>query len=179
MNHAGRDQFPNKSMICSPGLMIGADDAGNPVRLVQLEAGEAMELGQRFAELEPWRSYNSAATSLSEFLAAQEDGAPRYGIHCNEKLAGAMCCRTNWLRGPHLQFIGILPETQKQGIGACILDWLESTAAASGGRHVWIMVAERNHDARRFYERHGYQVTAAIPDVVQDGMTELMLRKRL
>ncbi len=129
--------------------------------------------------MEAWRSYNRTAASSAEFLSAQEAGAQRYIIRCDKHLAGAMCWRPNWLRGPYLQFLAVLPEAQNQGIGACVLRWLEGEAAAAGGRHVWIMVADGSSGASRFYECHGYETTAAVPDVVKDGMTELLLRKRV
>jgi ribosomal protein S18 acetylase RimI-like enzyme len=179
MNQGGRCHFSGNSGIGPDGLEIGVDGSGRVVRLESLDDRDAIELGGTFAKLEPWRSYGSTAAGMAEFLSTREAGAQRFGICCDKRLAGAMCLRPNWLRGPYLQFLALLPEAQKQGIGACVLHWLEAEAAAAGGRHVWIMVADSNSGALRFYEHHGYEVSAAVPDVVKDGMTELLLRKRV
>jgi ribosomal protein S18 acetylase RimI-like enzyme len=179
MKQGGRGHFSGNPGIGPDRLEIGVDRSGGVVRLESLDDGDAIELGGAFAKLEPWRSYDSTAAGMAAFLSAQEDGAQRFGIRCDKRLAGAMCWRPNWLRGPYLQFLALLPEAQKQGIGACVLHWLEAEAAVTGGRHVWIMVADSNSGALRFYERHGYEATAAVPDVVKDGQTELLLRKRI
>jgi ribosomal protein S18 acetylase RimI-like enzyme len=57
---------------------------------------------------------------------------------------------------------------------------LEKTARQRvANRYVWIMVSDFNLPARAFYRRQGYEEVAPIPDVVKDGMGEVLIRKRL
>lgn len=85
--------------------------------------------------------------------------------------------RLNWLRGPHVQFFGILPAFQRSGIGAILLAWIE--AQAQGERNLWLTVSDFNLEARAFYERHGFALVAPLPGLVRDDRTELLMRKRL
>ena len=85
--------------------------------------------------------------------------------------------RLNWLRGPHVQFLGILPAFQGGGIGALLLAWIEGQAL--GERNLWLTVSDFNREARAFYERHGFAVVAPLPGLVRDDRVELLMRKRL
>ncbi|MDT7687354.1 MAG: hypothetical protein QOJ70_2828 [Acidobacteriota bacterium] len=53
--------------------------------------------------------------------------------------------------------IALLPEAQRQGVGAALVGALIEEARASGKRLRHMVWAE-NTGARRFYERHGFQV---------------------
>ena len=39
-----------------------------------------------------------------------DGGAPRFAVWLGGKLAGAAGLRLNWLRGPYVQFLGVLPD---------------------------------------------------------------------
>ena len=144
-----------------------------------LRAGEAVKLAEHFAGMEPWSRYPRTPAELVSFFEQEEPLAPRYALRYGGELAGLVVVRKNWLRGPYLQFLGLLAEYQKQGLGGQVLDWLEGCAANDGQRHVWIMVSEFNAAARAFYGCHGYEEISAVPDVVRDGIREILVRKRV
>lgn len=148
-------------------------------KLAALASGEAEALGVQFAGMEPWAKYASTPAALAVFFAQNEPGAPRFALRKGGELAGLAIVRMNWLRGPYLQFLGLLPAFQNKGLGGQFLDWLEAQAGADGHRHVWIMVSDFNTPARTFYARKGYEEIGAVPDVVKDGFTEILLRKRV
>jgi ribosomal protein S18 acetylase RimI-like enzyme len=140
---------------------------------------EARRLGEAFAGIDPWATYAYPASALAAYFASQEPGAPRFLLTLGGKVAGAVGVRMGWLRGPYIQFLGLLPKFQRRGLGSMVLAWVEHEARSAGERNLWVAASEINVDAIRFYERHGFAQVATLDDLVYDGRTEILLRKRL
>ncbi len=79
--------------------------------------------------MDPWVSYPYPASGLAWYFSAVESGAPRLALMTNDQVAGVVGLRLNWLRGPYLQFLGILPAHQRHGAGGRVLGWLERASA--------------------------------------------------
>lgn len=158
---------------------IGAALTGAPLFLAPMTPAAAGTLGEAFSAIDPWVRYPFTAQALSTHLGTNEPGAPRYVLHAENETAGTMTLRLNWLSGPYLQFFGILPRFQRQGIGSVALTWLESGARAEKARNLWVAASDFNTGALRLYERHGFQRVARLDDLVKDGFTEVLMRKRL
>jgi len=159
---------------------LAAASASAPSLVAEPLPPEAAEqLGTAFAAIDPWARYPYPAAALAGYFAAQEPGAPRFALRCGGELAGCVGVRLNWLRGPYLQFLGILPDFQRRGLGALALAWVEAEARRGAERNLWVAATDFNEGALRFYERHGFMRVAPLPDLVRDGRTEILLRKRL
>ena len=155
-------------------------DKGQPdIDLEPMTEDAAKILGKAFTEIDPWRRYPYPASALEAYLCGNETGAPRYVIRVGRALAGAVGVREVWLRGPYMQFLGILPSFQRLGIGKLVLDWFEAAARQRDDRNIWVTASDFNADAIRFYERFGFGRVASLEDLVRDGKTELLLRKSL
>jgi len=152
---------------------------GGRVRLAPLTRDQAGQLGSSFAAINPWATYPYPASALEAYLALGEAGAPRFGIYFQGTLAGALGLRLAWLRGPYVQFLGILPPFQGHGLGGLLIAWLEEEARAQGERNLWVAASDFNTDALHFYERHGFVHVAALAGLVRDERTEILLRKVL
>lgn len=146
--------------------------------LTPLVAGEAEDLGLAFAAMDPWAAYGTPAERLAAFFAAAEQAAARHAIRVDGQLAGIVVMRSPWLHGPYLQFLGMLPGHQSQGLGAAVLDWIAAEAPRDT-RNLWLCVSAINTRARLFYERHGYRLAAALPGLASDHMDEILMRRRL
>ncbi len=156
--------------------------AGEPAAeliMTPLPEHEANALAAAFAAIDPWASYGYPASALAAYLGKQEPGAPRFLLTLEDELAGALGLRLGWLRGTYIQFLGIVPRFQRRGLGQTILAWIEAEARAIKERNLWVAASEINADAIRFYERHGFTQAARLEDLVYDGRTEILLRKRL
>ena len=160
-------------------IAVTSTDGGRVISLHTMSADAAATLGQAFAAIDPWARYPFSVAALTAYLATIESDAPRYAIHVDGALAGAIGTRGAWLRGPYLQFLGVLPTFQRLGLGRAMLTWFEKEARARGERNLWVATSDFNQNALRFYEHQGFEHAAVLDDLVRDGISEILLRKRL
>lgn len=157
-----------------------ASETGKAQIVLQTMTAElAASFGSAFAAIEPWSRYPFSPRALTAFLSSDEPDAARFAMFANGDPAGAMVIRKRWMRGPYLQFLGVLPEFQRHGIGRLSLAWFEASAFEDAERNIWVAASDFNTRALHFYERHGFQRVASLDGLVADGITEILLRKRL
>ncbi|PPD31258.1 MAG: GNAT family N-acetyltransferase [Hyphomicrobium sp.] len=164
------------------GLSIHLGDdlvLGRARTLAPLDPALADPLGEAFAALSPWRDYPFSAAALAGYFRGIQPDAPRLAIRVGDQVAGIAGLRRSWLRGPYLQFLGVLPAYQGHGLGSAVLDWFERDARAMEERNLWAATSDFNGDAFRFYTRAGYRETARIDGLIRDDRTEILMRKRL
>jgi len=157
---------------------LGNDRAGRQIGLGPVPRASAHELGEAFAAIDPWLSYEFSANTLSAFLSNERDGRHRFLISEGEETAGIVIVTVPWLFGPYLHFLGLLPKYQDKGIGTEVMTWFEAEAQGHF-RNLWICVSDFNKGAVRFYERFGYLHAARLDGLVVDGRNEILLRKRI
>lgn len=136
-------------------------------------------LGAPLAAIDPWAHYRYTPEALTTFLRDNDHDAPRLEILVDGTLAGAFSVRRTWLRGPYLQFLGILPPFQNKGVGHAVLSWFEAEARRLQARNIWVSASEFNVRAVAFYERFGFVRIATLDGLVAEGTNEVLLRKRL
>ena len=146
-------------------------------RLVPLDPTCCLSLAQAIVAIPPWSTMNYPAGAMAAFLASSADGAYRYLIEAGGEPAGAVSIRHPWLKGPYLELLALLPLFQNQGIGAEILGWFEGEGLRTEARNLWVCASGFNERALHFYQRHGFSQAAALPGLVADGYTEILLRK--
>ena len=152
---------------------------GSAIALEPIPKAAANTLGQALAAIDPWARYPIGSEVLTAYLGCKEGSAPRYLIRVDRTVAGAIGIRENWMRGPYLQFLGLLPQYQRDGIGRLVLAWFEGTARERGDGNLWVAASDFNTAAVRFYERHGFVRAALLDDLISDGKCEVLLRKKL
>jgi ribosomal protein S18 acetylase RimI-like enzyme len=141
-----------------------------------MDEAAAHLLGPALAAIDPWARMSYPAAALTEFLARRQDGVRKYAVSCEGALAGAVSVQDDWLKGPYLQLLGLLPGYQGRGIGSALMGWFEA-GAVPGARNLWVVVSAFNDRAAAFYRAHGYEPAATLPDLVADGYDEILLRK--
>ena len=159
-------------------LASGRDPA-NRVALGPVPPAETLRLATSFAAIDPWARYAYQPTRLAAFFSGSEPSAPRYALYADGNIAGVVGLKLDWLRGPFLQFLGILPEAQGQGLGSSVLAWIELEARRGGHGNLWVTASDFNVRALDLYRRHGYEETARLDGLVNDEHAEILLRKRL
>ncbi|MDX2309534.1 MAG: GNAT family N-acetyltransferase [Hyphomicrobium sp.] len=152
-------------------------DSGLALRALPL--GEPVRLGPILSAIPPWSTLGYSAEQLSDYLGRIEKTAPRYGLLAGNEVVGVACVRFNWLTGPYLQYLAVLPDFQRRGLGSLFLKWLDAEARASGERNVWVCASAFNTDAQAFYAKHGYEPVAELADLLKDGFGEILMRRKL
>lgn len=81
-------------------------------------------------------------------------------------------------RSAYLRLIGVRPGSSGRNIGSELLENMEQVVSAVSDS-LFLLVSDFNHDAQRFYFRHGYQQIGSIPGYVLPDVSELVLWKPL
>ena len=79
---------------------------------------------------------------------------------------------------PYLHIIAVKEDYRDRGIGKALLDFSESIASKMADK-LFLVVADYNPAAKRFYERNGYQQVGEIPNLYRPGITEYLMTKNL
>ena len=116
------------------------------------------------------RSLVEARARGDGLLVAEEGGTPR-GIAWF--LDGG-----TFALGGYLRLIALAPGEEGRGLGGALLDEVERRVHARS-RHLFLLVSGFNDGARRFYAARGYREVGAIPELVREGIDEILLWKRL
>jgi GNAT superfamily N-acetyltransferase len=155
------------------------DGCASDLSLERLAAEEADPLGAAFAAIDPWRSYPYPAADLARYFTTADPNAPCYAIRASGETVGVIGVQRNWLRGPYLRFLGVLPAHQAKGLGSAAVRWFICEATRASNRNAWVCASDLNAAALRFYEAHGFGAIAEVPDLVREGRSEILMRKVL
>ncbi|HLF97587.1 MAG TPA: GNAT family N-acetyltransferase [Methylococcaceae bacterium] len=147
---------------------------------VTLNADHAARLGPDLAGLQPWRELGYTADGLTRYLSRTDPALTRWTLlHEEDAVAGVLCLREPWLRGPFVELLCILPPWQKRGLGRAWLEWLSLGTAERGMANLWTTATESNAPARKFYARCGFEMAGTLPNLIRPGANEILLRKDL
>lgn len=84
---------------------------------------------------------------------------------------------------PYLHLLAVKTSERGRGIGTLLLRHLEDAELQAPGYpfrpKIFLLTAQENAGALRFYERHGYQSLAVIPHMFAEDDTEVLLMKDL
>ena len=139
---------------------------------------QARAVAEMLAVSEPWASLKFSATSLASYLTRDDAALRRYLISVDDKLAGVICVRHPWLRGPYIELLGLSPNHRGKGIGKQVLTWAE-TEARRESKNLWVVASSFNHQALDFYQRLGFYPIGPIQGLVTPEHDEILLRKCL
>ena len=129
------------------------------------------------ASSDPWltlgRGFDAclaACTSVLDVLEIAERGGERCGLVLVRPagVAGA----------PYIVSIAVAPGFRSCGVGAALLEHVEGTYRGRS-QHLFLCVSSFNPRARRFYERHGFEVVGTLKAFLIDGADEILMHKRL
>jgi diamine N-acetyltransferase len=158
---------------------MAPNDALPPgLTLEPMTQGHAAFLGPALAAIEPWSILNYPAAALTAFLTADDPALSRRVIRAGGETAGLIAIRHPWLQGPYLQLLALLPAFQGRGLGGVMLRWFEGQATPQN-RWLWLCYSSFNRRAGGFYARHGFDEVAGLTDLLVDGQTEVLMRKRI
>lgn len=106
-------------------------------------------------------------------VVAEQDGRPvGYAYYAPDVMTD---------RSWYLYWIAVARDLHARGIGGTILRHVEDDARRRDARVMFIETSSLPHSepTRRFYLKHGYEVTAQLRDFYSDGDDMVVFRKRL
>ena len=100
-------------------------------------------------------------------------------------LPGVSACGLAWVvlegafaRSAYLRWIAVDPAQANRGIGSALLAQVEA-AVRPHSRDLFLLAADFNTAAHRFYRRHNYRQVGIIPGYILPDVDELLFWKRL
>lgn len=81
----------------------------------------------------------------------------------------------------YLWWVAVAPDCQGQGLGSQLLAHAEEEIRRAGGRVLFIETSSQLHyePTRRFYRKHGYEISGTLRDYYADGDHMVIFRKHL
>lgn len=77
---------------------------------------------------------------------------------------------------PYLHLICVKEEYRSKGIGSVLLEQMEEIVFQTANK-VFLVVADFNPEAKRFYERNHYCQVGEVPSLYRPGITEYLMMK--
>jgi len=126
---------------------------------------------------EPWTTLGiSRALCLKN---CQDPEFVVYVAHLNNIPAGFFILDLRGMAGsPYIKSIAISPEYRNRRLGSALLTFAEDIARKTS-RHMFLCVSSFNLNARRFYERLGYEAVGELKDYLIKGESEIIIHKNL
>lgn len=135
-----------------------------------------------------WQRYGlTEAVATGDFKRALKRGdwLAVAEVEASKQQSAKQVCGFAWCqpgaafgRSGYLRLLGVQEAFGGQGIGARLLGEAELFVAAAS-HDLFLLAADFNETAKRFYERCGYHQVGALPGYVLPDVTELVYRKRL
>jgi [ribosomal protein S18]-alanine N-acetyltransferase len=137
-------------------------------------AEDAEQCAQFMAASEPWLTLGVAvATAVSVVTDARKEV---FVTRDERGVSGFVVVDMRGLVAGYIQTLCVRPDRRRQGIGSELIRFAE-TRIFRDSPNVFICVSSFNPDARRLYERLGYELVGTLREFVLPGHDELLLRK--
>ena len=135
---------------------------------------EAVECADLMVTSEPWLTLR---LSRDTALAVLTDPVKEvHAIRDANGVAGFVVIDMRALLRGYVQILCVRPDCRRRGIGSALLRWAEERIWRESP-NVFICVSSFNADARRLYERLGFELVGTLRELLVPGHDELLLRK--
>lgn len=130
-----------------------------------------------------WQRYGYVGEKARAALGAGLQRADYMLVANRGASEGGHVCGLAWVRpqgvfgrSPYLRMLAVDERQTGAGLGAALLDEMEQVVADYASE-MFLLVADFNEAAQRFYRRQGYAQVGAIPGYVLPDVTELLYWK--
>lgn len=136
--------------------------------------GEIETCARIIVSSEPWltlkRTYEDSVKMMGDSLRET------YVAIAGGEIAGFLILRMDGAFSGYIQTVGVVPDWRNKGIGTELVIFAEERIFRERP-NVFMCVSSFNPDARRLYERLGYEVIGEIRDFIVKGHSEVLMRK--
>jgi ribosomal protein S18 acetylase RimI-like enzyme len=151
----------------------------DPPRISRPAPAVARAQGAWIAAIEPWRGLGYRADALGRYLARKARTRSVWVARTAARGAplAIAVIDDGVLLGGFIALLAVRPESSGQGLGRALV---EHVAAQTFAVRRWLYVScdGNNAAALRFYRKLGFSRVGRLPDLVRQGRTEILLRKR-
>jgi diamine N-acetyltransferase len=151
----------------------------DPPRISRPAPAVARAQGAWIAAIEPWRGLGYRADTLGRYLARKARTRSVWVARTATRGAplAIAVIDDGVLLGGFIALLAVRPESNGQGLGRALV---EHVAAQTFAVRRWLYVScdGNNAAALRFYRKLGFSRVGRLPDLVRQGRTEILLRKR-
>jgi ribosomal-protein-alanine N-acetyltransferase len=114
---------------------------------------------------------------LARFIGQRN--AKTWVAQAEEGIVGFVVAERPARQVAHIITIDLVSEWRRRGVGAQLMDAVESWASGLGLRLVYLETAQDNIPAQRFYRKRGYVQIETLKDYYAIGMDGWLMAKRL
>jgi ribosomal protein S18 acetylase RimI-like enzyme len=150
------------------------------IKIIKAPKSFINEYVEVFNNSELQSQYFADKKLLKDFIL---EGIEQSEIHIameNDICVGVMRIDTHGAFGgfSFLRLIGVKADYRSKGIGKEMLEYFENIAAEQN-KKAFLMVADFNGEAQKFYNKQGYTKVGEIADIYKDGVIEYLMMKIL
>ena len=129
------------------------------------------------AQSEPWTTLG--ITLEKSLIACCDGGNHVYIAHDRNTPCGLIILQDKGVAGsPYIKSIAVAPTYQNQGIGKQLLKFAEDQYRGTS-KHLFLCVSSFNKKAQHLYQEYGFRVVGEFKDYIVDGLSEILMHKRL
>jgi len=131
------------------------------------------------ASSEPWITLGRTVEQTRPMFESSSPGSSLFIARADGKPLGFLLLRERGIvYSPYIASLAVSPDARSLGIGSRLIAFAEDRSRQKS-RHIFLCVSSFNARARALYERHGYTVVGELKDYVKEGLSELLMSKRL
>ena len=125
---------------------------------------------------EPWKQLGYGETDWNKLFDPLPAGREGFVIESGGAVAGFALLRPKFLMGDYLELLVVAPAARSNGLGSALLKHIESLVFVRV-KNLFACVSDFNAEARKFYQKNGYQEIGPMPNLLIPGSAEMLLRK--
>ena len=123
---------------------------------------------------EPWKTLRR--TYEEAFMMLTDPAREVYVAVLGGEVVGFTILRMEGVFVGYIQTVGVMPGWRNRGIGTRLIDFAERRIFERFP-NVFLCVSSFNKEARRLYERLGYDEVGELRDFIVPGHSEILMRK--
>ena len=135
------------------------------------EAGRCVDM---MLTSEPWITLGLARETGLTIL--NDRGKEVYAVRDGHGVAGFIVLEMRGFATGYVQILCVRSDCRGRGVGSALLQWAEDRIFRDSP-NAFICVSSFNPDARRLYERRGFELVGVLRDFIVTGYDEALLRK--
>jgi ribosomal protein S18 acetylase RimI-like enzyme len=137
-------------------------------------AEEVSECAHLMVASEPWITLRVPIETALAVLT--HPGKEVYAVRDARGVAGFIVLDMRGLVTGYIQTVCVRPDCRGQGLGTRLIRWAEDRIFRDSP-NVFMCVSSFNTDARRLYERLGFEPVGVLREFIVSGHDEVLLRK--